>query len=75
MYMVISSLEIQCWKIFHTIQFGEDVLKLCHGLDEFLGEFVQDSLINDKALATIALRYYYDGNWPAGVTTAYHFDV
>ena len=52
--MVCSS-EIQCWKIFYTIQFGEDVFDFRYGPDELLSDFVQGSIIDDKAFPPLPL--------------------
>ena len=72
---MLSSWEVQCGKVFCTIQLGEDVLNLGHGPDKISGDFVQGSIIAYDEFSTITLRYYYDWSSPAGVTTACHFHI
>ena len=57
-----SSSEIQGKKIFHTIQYREDVFDFGHGPDKLLDDFVQGFVIDDKALSTVAFRYNGDGS-------------
>ena len=72
---MVTSSEIQGGKILHTTEIWEDVLDFGHRADELLCDFVQGSVINDKAFSTFIFRYSIDGSWPARVTTADDFCI
>ena len=54
--------EIKGGKILGTLESRENVFDFWHGTVELLGDFVQDSVVDDEAFFTITFRYDNDQN-------------
>ena len=74
-YVIISGLGIEGGKILGTIDFRENVFDFWHGLGKLLSDFVQGSLVDDKAFSTITLRYNDDQSWSVRMATNYDFGI